>query len=66
MKAIDIKIGQLIKTRLGLATVMSFFAPAHIGCIIVSPYTKAKRFQQGCWIYLRGLDLEQVEIIAWE
>ena len=63
MKANEARIGQLVKTEWGFATIMEFFAPEHIGCIIVTPFTKAKRFQQGKWIYLRGLDLEEAEII---
>ena len=64
MKALDVKLGQLIKTEWGFATVMKFFAPMSIGCIIVTPFTKAKRFQQGDWIYLRGLDFHQAEIVT--
>ena len=36
MKPKDIRLGQLLKTEHGLATVMKFFAPACIGCIVVS------------------------------
>ena len=66
MKACDVRVGQLIKTEWGLATVMKFFAPGYIGCVIINPfpYVKSKHFQPGSWIYLRGLDLEQAEIIS--
>ena len=65
MKACDVKIGQLVKTQWGYATVMKFFAPAHIGCIIVTPFfPKSKRWETGSWIYLRGLDLDETEVIS--
>ena len=64
MKPIDIKVGQLAKCSWGYVTVMHFHAPAMIGCVIVTPFTPAKRFQQGDYIYLRGLDLAETEIIA--
>ena len=65
MKPRDVRLGQLVKTRHGLATVMKFFAPASIGCIIVSKGTKDySKPLVGEWIYLRGLDLEETEIIA--
>jgi len=38
MKARDVKIGQLIKTEYGLATVMRFFAPKSIGCVLVTSF----------------------------
>ena len=64
MKPVDIRLGQLIKTRWGLAVVQKFFAPAYIGCIIINPSTDVTQFQQGDWIYLRGLDLDEAKIIS--
>ena len=65
MKANEIKIGQLLSTEYGLATVIKFFAPAYIGCIIVSKKEKDyKEPKLGEWIYLRGLDLEKSEVIS--
>lgn len=65
MKAYDVKIGQLVKCRWGYATVMKFFAPAHIGCVIVTSfYPTLERFKPGSWIYLRGLDLDETEAIS--
>ena len=65
MKAKDARVGQLLKTGWGYATIVKFFAPSCIGCIIVSKanedYTALK---VGEWLYLRGLDLEEAEIIA--
>jgi len=65
MKASDARVGQLIKTSHGLATIMKFFAPAFIGCVIISKgkkdYVEPKI---GEWLYLRGFDLQQAEIIA--
>lgn len=65
MKARNAKVGQLLKTSWGYVTIVKFFAPSCIGCIIVS---KSKEdytaFKIGEWIYLRGFDLEQAEIIA--
>lgn len=65
MKAKDARVGQLLKTNRGLVTVMKFFAPAFIGCIVVSKgkkdYVKPKI---GEWLYLRGFDLEQAEVVA--
>ena len=65
MKAKDARVGQLLKTNYGFVTIIKFFAPACIGCIVVSKskkdYIKPKI---GEWIYLRGLDLERAEIVA--
>ena len=63
MKASNIRVGDLIKTNYGLATVMKFFAPSHIGCVIIAPYTKNINMQLGDWIYLRGLDLQDAKVI---
>ncbi len=35
MKAKNIKLGQLIKTQYGLATIMKIWAPKSISCILV-------------------------------
>lgn len=69
MKARDVKVGHLVKTPYGLATVMKFFAPAFIACVIVTSKYKPgtpgyKMYGQGEWIYLRGIDLDKSEIIA--
>tara|TARA_Y100000593_G_C4300918_1_gene333313 strand:- start:2200 stop:2406 length:207 start_codon:yes stop_codon:yes gene_type:complete len=65
MKPKDIRLGQLLKTEHGLATVMKFFAPACIGCIVVSKESKSYKLPKiGEWIYLRGYDLEKAEIIS--
>ena len=65
MKANNIRVGQLLKTGHGLVTVIKFFAPAMIGCIVVSKGEKDyKKPEVGEWLYLRGLDLEQAELIA--
>ena len=65
MKAKDARVGQLLKTNYGFVTIIKFFAPACIGCIVVSKsekdYIKPKI---GEWIYLRGLDLERAEVVA--
>lgn len=68
MKSRDVKIGQLIKTQYGLATVMKFFAPKSIGCIIVTSFYKPgtpgyKNFSQGEWIYIQGFDFDKAEIL---
>jgi hypothetical protein len=71
MKALDVKIGQLIKTEYGLATVMKFWAPKSISCIIVTRDPKFKpgspgheRYGQGEWINIRGFDFDKAEIIS--
>ena len=58
----DVEVGQLVRVRgIGLCTVMNFFAPAYIGVVVVDP----KRPElQGEWRYLRGLDLEQAEVVG--
>ena len=65
MKAADARVGQLLKTNHGLVTIVKFFAPAFIGCIVVSKgegdYATPKI---GEWIYLRGFDFTEAEIIA--
>jgi hypothetical protein len=63
MKPSEVKVGDLISTEYGLARVMEFFAPAFIGCVIVTP-TGRDRFGQGQWIYLRGFHLERAKIIG--
>ena len=71
MKPLDVKIGQLIKTDVGLATVMSFNAPKSVSCIIVATDPKYKpgspgyrRYAQGTWIYIQGFDFDKAEIIS--
>ena len=69
MIARDVRVGQLIKTRYGLATVMKFWAPASIGCIIVTSFYRPgtpgyKKFKQGEWINIQGFDFDKAEIIA--
>lgn len=69
MKAHDVKIGQLIKTEYGLATVMKFFAPKSIGCIIVTSFARPgtpgyNMYKQGEWIYIQGWDFDQAEIVV--
>jgi len=71
MKALDVKLGQLIKTEYGLATVRVFYAPKSIGCIIVATDPKFnpgsqgfKIYGQGEWIYIRGFDFDEAEIIS--
>lgn len=65
MKAKNARVGQLLKTGWGYATIVKFFAPSCIGCIIVWKSKDSYRaFKVGDWIYLRGLDLEEAEIIA--
>jgi len=59
----EIKIGDLITTEYGLAHVMKFFAPAFIGCVVVTP-TGRDKVEQGEWIYLRGLDLERAKPVT--
>jgi len=70
MKALEVKIGQQIKTEYGLATVMKFWAPRFIGCIIVATDPKYKpgspghkKYAQGVWINIRGFDFDKAEII---
>ena len=71
MKAMDVKLGQLIKTEYGLATVRVFYACKSIGCIIVATDPKFKpgspgfkKYGQGEWIYIRGYDFDKAEIIS--
>ena len=65
----NVKVGQLVKTPYGLATVMKFLAPKFIACVIVGPNkwkpgtVAYKRYGQGEWIYIRGFDFEASEII---
>ena len=71
MKALDVKIGQLIKTEYGLLTVMKFWAAKSIGCVVVATNPKFKpgspgykKYGQGKWIYIQGFDFDKAEIIA--
>ena len=71
MKALDVKIGQLIRTEYGLATVVKFWAPKAISCIIVTPNPKFKpgspgykRYAQGEYINIVGFDFDKAEIVA--
>lgn len=71
MKALDVKIGQLIKTEYGFGTVMKFWAPKMISCIIVARNPKFKpgspgykNYAPGEWIYIRGFDFDKAEIIS--
>jgi len=71
VKALDVKIGQLIRTEYGLATVMKFWAPKAISCVIVVTDPKFKpgspghkRYGQGTWINIVGFDFDKAEIIA--
>jgi hypothetical protein len=70
MKASNVKLGQLIKTEYGLATVMKFWAPKSISCIIVATNPKFKpgspgykQYAQGEWINIQGFDFDKAEII---
>ena len=71
MKAMNVRIGQLIKTEYGLATVMKFWAPKSISCIVITTDPKFKpgspgykRYAQGEWIYIQGFDFDKAEIIS--
>ena len=71
MKAKHAKLGQLIKTEYGLATIRVFYAPKSIGCVIVTKNPKYKpgspgfkKYGQGEWIYIRGFDFDKAEIIS--
>jgi len=71
MKALDVKIGQLVKTDYGLATVMKIWAPKSIGCVIVATDPKYKpgspgyiTYGQGEWITIQGWDFDKAEIIS--
>ena len=71
MKAKDVRLGQLIKTEYGLLTVMKFWALKSIGCMVVARDPKYKpgspgykRYAQGEWVYIQGLDFEKAEIVA--
>ena len=71
MKISDAKIGQLIKTEYGLATIISFNAPKSVSCIIVSRDPRYqpgspgyKRYGVGEWIYIQGFDFDKAKIIA--
>ena len=67
MKPLDVQLGDLVKTSVGLVTVMKFLAPKFVACIIVHPrYPQRERYRQGEWIYLRGLDFDEAEIITEE
>ena len=71
MKARDVRVGQLIKTEYGLATVMKFWALKSVSCIIVATDPKYKpgspgykRYAQGEWINIQGFDFDKAEIIS--
>ena len=71
MKAMDVRVGMLIKTEYGLATVMKFWAPKSISCIIVATDPKFKpgspgykKYAQGVWINIGALDFDRAEIIS--
>jgi len=63
MKPSEVNVGDLIITEYGLACVMEFFAPAFIGCVIVTS-TGRDSFGQGEWIYLRGFALEKAKLVT--
>ena len=63
MKPSEVNVGDLIITEYGLARVMKFFAPAYIGCVIITP-TGRDRTVQGQWIYLRGYNLERAKLVT--
>ena len=71
MKAGEAKIGQLIKTPYGLATIMAINAPEYISCIVVQRDPKYKpgspgykRYAQGIWLYIRGFDFLSSEVVS--
>jgi hypothetical protein len=68
MKALDAKVGQLIKTNYGMATVMNFLAPKSIACVLVTYLPELKAPRRGCkigeWIYIRGFDFDEAIIVA--
>jgi hypothetical protein len=71
MKALDTKVGQLIKTDFGLATIIKFWAPKSVSCIIVTRDTRWKpgspgyeRYAQGELINIRGFDFDAAEILS--
>jgi|TARA_R110001583_G_scaffold5598_11_gene30127 hypothetical protein len=71
MKPLEVKVGDLVSTEYGLARVMKFLAPAFISCVILTSRYKPgtpgyKKFGQGEWIYLRGLDFDRAKVIASE
>jgi hypothetical protein len=62
----EAKVGQLIRTEYGLVTIMKFFAPKYVGCVVVNKETRSLRadIKVGEWIYIQGYDFDKAEIIC--
>jgi len=62
VKPIDINIGDLLfHVDVGQCVAMKWFAPAHLGVVVVDP---RKPKSSGEWRYIRGYEFEATYIIA--